>query len=435
MGTVNPTVPSRTRPTRALWALTRSRTRCATTRRLLLCATRPPSPLWCSRCLVLLFSTVWSPLTTTCSATPLRPLCRRARPPRPRWPMCNCRQTLRAWHCGERPHDGRCLRRCQPGRFVRPVPRDPLLQHSLLGERRRDGLTAEFKCADGSDPSTCGYQSVQSSFRLDNLILTYDACPRVVQYGLDSAVSFLRLHEDVPRAVPVSAPAQQGSTLYGRCSVEPSAGATFQSVTLSALNVIQQSAGGPIDLGDKLGESYLLMLSALSQNSPTNPVWDFNLEMDPSVFLLANTYYLEATLDLTFANTGPLTRKLRMPLLARASGAKLRSTLSNPHAVALVALSGRADNDSETPEGIFSNTFEMRAADAEAEATDGASSSAESGNNTAMIAGIAGGVAGLVVVSAFILAAVVFKKRRDSRERSASDAPLRSVGVSNDLDL
>merc|ERR1711991_1125020 len=107
--------------------------------------------------------------------------------------------------------------------------------------------------------------------------------------------------------------------------------------------------------------------------------------MDPSVFLLANTYYLEATLDLTFANTGPLTRKLR-----------------NPHAVALVALSGRADNDSETPEGIFSNTFEMRAADAEAEATDGASSSAESGNNTAMIAGIAGGVAGLVVVSAFI---------------------------------
>merc|ERR1712137_1278723 len=247
-------------------------------------------------------------------------------------------------------------------------------------------------------------------------ILTYDACPRVVQYGVDSAVSFLRLHEDVPRAVPVSAPAQQGSTLYGRCSVEPSAGATFQSVTLSALNVIQQSAGGPIDLGDKLGESYLLMLSALSQNSPTNPVWDFNLEMDPSVFLLANTYYLEATLDLTFANTGPLTRKLRMPLLARASGAKLCSTLSNPHAVALVALSERA-------------------ADAEAEATDGASSSAESGSNTAMIAGIAGGVAGLVVVSAFIVAAVVFKKRRDSRERSASDAPLRSVGVSNDLDL
>merc|ERR1711991_497423 len=154
---------------------------------------------------------------------------------------------------------------------------------------------------------------------------------------------------------------------------------------------------------------------------------------DPSIFLLANTYYLEATLDLTFANTGPLTRKLRMPLLARASGAKLRSTLSNPHAVALVALSERADDDSEPQEGIFSNTFEMRAA--EAEATDGASSSAESGSNTAMIAGIAGGVAGLVVVSAFIVAAVVFKKRRDSRERSASDAPLRSVGVSNDLDL
>merc|ERR1711991_892139 len=294
------------------------------------------------------------------------------------------------------------------------------------------GPTTGAACDAASPAGSCDQFH---EFRLYNLILTYDACPRVVQYGLDSAVSFLRLHEDVPRAVPVSVPAQQGSTLYGRCSVEPSAGATFQSVTLSALNVIQQSAGGPIDLGDKLGESYLLMLSALSQNSPTNPVWDFNLDMDPSVFLLANTYYLEATLDLTFANTGPLTRKLRMPLLARASGAKLRSTLSNPHAVALVALSERADNDSETQEGIFSNTLEMRAAAAGAAAADGDSSSAESGSNTAMIAGIAGGVAGLVVVSAFIVAAVVFKKRRDSRERSASDAPLRSVGVSNDLDL
>jgi len=206
-------------------------------------------------------------------------------------------------------------------------------------------LTAELK-----------YQSVQSSFRMDNLIVTYDACPRVVQYGVDVAVSFLRLHEDVPRDVPLTRPARQGSKLYGRCSVEPSAGGTFQTVTLASLNVMQQSAGGPIDLGDKLGESYLLMLSALSQNNPSNTVWDFELEMDPSVFLPGNTYYLEATLEMTFANTGPLTRKLRMS--ARING--------------------------ETKEGMFSNTFELE-------------EEAQQQDTTNFGIGIAGAIAGVSV--------------------------------------
>jgi len=106
--------------------------------------------------------------------------------------------------------------------------------------------------------------------------------------------------------------------------------------------------------------------------------------------------------------------------------------------VALVAISGRgADNDSETQEGIFSNTFLLRAADEDkAEDESGPNGAAASGDgNTAVIAGVAGGVAGLVVVSAFIVVAIVYKRRRNSRERSTSDAPLRSVGVSNDLDL
>jgi hypothetical protein len=104
-------------------------------------------------------------------------------------------------------------------------------------------LTVAFQCANGGEPSTCGYQAVQSAFRLDKLFLTYDACPLVVEYGINSATSFLRLHEDAPRAVAVLAPAAQGATLFGRCSVLPSTGATFDSVTMSSLRVMRQWNG------------------------------------------------------------------------------------------------------------------------------------------------------------------------------------------------
>jgi hypothetical protein len=79
-------------------------------------------------------------------------------------------------------------------------------------------LTVTFQCANGGEPSTCGHQAVQRAFRLDELFLTYDACLRVVEYGINSAASFLRLHKDAPLAVAVSAPAVQGATLFGRCS-------------------------------------------------------------------------------------------------------------------------------------------------------------------------------------------------------------------------
>merc|ERR1711916_102165 len=266
----------------------------------------------------------------------------------------------------------------------------------------------------------------QNSYTMNQLILTYDACPRVVQYGVDSAASLLRLHDDVPRAVPVSAPALQSSTLYVRCSVEPLAGSTFQSVTLTAMKVFQQDAAGPIDLGDQLNAAFMIMLSPLTSNNPTNPIWDFDLFMEPTVFLLANTYYLEATLDLTLENTGTLTRKLQIPLtrkmLARRGNAVLRRALSNSAggAMDLVAVSGRADdnnsNNQQQQEGVFS----LRASEEE----EVAEQPEASGSNTAMIAGIAGGIAGLVVVAAFIVVVVVVKKRRRTRDRSASDAPL-----------
>ena len=52
-------------------------------------------------------------------------------------------------------------------------------------------------------------------------------------------------------------------------------------------------------------------------------------------------------------------------------------------------------------------------------------------SNTAMITGIAGGVAGLVVVAAFIVP-VMFKHRK--RNAAAMDSPL-AVGGMSDLDL
>ena len=296
-------------------------------------------------------------------------------------------------------------------------------------------LTVQFQCANGGAPNTCGYQNVQNAFRLDQLFLSYDACPRVVEYGINSAASFLRLHEDVPRAVPVSAPSLQGATLYGRCSVQPSTGATFETVTLSSMRVMQQANGGgdPIDLGNQLNAPFMVMLSALTSNSPTSPQWDFDLVMEPSFFLATNTYYLEATLDLTFANTGPLTRTLRLPLIAPSAAGKqsttLRSALSNVNVVQLVAISDREPTTNAEQQGIFSNNFSLRLAEKAAETTTAAGSS---GDNTAMIAGIAGGVAGLVVVAAFIVVAVVLKRRKQNA--AAMDSPL-AVGATSDLDL
>merc|ERR1712093_555499 len=206
--------------------------------------------------------------------------------------------------------------------------------------------------------------------------------------GINAAASFLRLHEDAPRATPIAAPATQGETLYGRCSVEPSAGATFEAVTLSALRVFQQSAGGPIDLGNQLSAPFMTLLSSATSTSASNPQWDFDVLMEPTFFSVTESYFLEATLELTFANTGPLTRKLVLPLASRAE---------------LVAITGRAPDARVEEQGVQSNKFAVRAAaatsGAEAAAAGGGSGEAASNggggssSNTAMIAGIAGGVA------------------------------------------
>merc|ERR1711959_855483 len=76
----------------------------------------------------------------------------------------------------------------------------------------------------------------------------------------------------------------------------------------------------------------------MGSTSASNPQWDFDVLMEPTFFSVTESYFLEATLELTFANTGPLTRKLVLPLARRANQSSLRSALSDASRTELVAI-------------------------------------------------------------------------------------------------
>ena len=310
-------------------------------------------------------------------------------------------------------------------------------------------LTAGFVCANGAAATTCGYQGTRDVYRMGGLFLTYDSCPRVVQYGIDGARSYLRLNTDAARTAAVTAPATQGETLFGRCSIAPSAGSAFQSVSLTAMHVMRQDQSGPTDLGDRLQTPLMTLISQATQNSPTLGEWDFDLAMDPAVFQLAKTYYLEATVTLIFSNTGVLTRSLRIPLTgARVRGSTLlRSNLSRSGEVVLVALEGRQSGSSPQTQAVGSNTFLLRAAVSSSITTsssistigaEATSSAAAAPASTATIAAVAAAVGVAVVAAAALIAVVVARRRRRERALSATDAPLQSAALSstsNDLDF
>jgi hypothetical protein len=292
-------------------------------------------------------------------------------------------------------------------------------------------LSADFQCANGGSPASCGYINAKTIYRLDILILSYDACPRVVVYGINSAASYLHLNTDVARTTIVASPQQQGTVLYGRCSILPSTGATFQSVTLRSLNAIQQGATGPIDLGNQLTvPQRLQMISQLTQTTPNNGVWDFDLTLDPAFFSITETYYLEA-IDLTFANTGTLTKKLLIPM---SSARTLRAQARN--VVDLVEMSGRGPSNpaAATQAGVLSEKFQMRAA-ASATATIAAVDTPSSSAPVGVIAAVAAGIGAALIGACIIIVVVV--KRRNKRSRATSDAPLvvAALPSSNDLDF
>jgi hypothetical protein len=300
-------------------------------------------------------------------------------------------------------------------------------------------LSADFQCASGGAPASCGYINAKSTYRLGNLAIAYDACPRIVQYGINTAASFLHLNTDEARTTVVADPQQQGSVLYGRCSIQPSTGASFQSVTLVTLNAFQQTAGGALNLGDQKGLTQrLLMRSPLTQTSAASGVWDFDLTLDPAFFNITEVYYLEATIDLTFANTGALSKRLTLPVMIskKAEGkGSLRSQLrSGGEQVELVVVS-RAGSAAAAPSsqtGVLSEKFQMLPAPRVAAA---ATTQAVAGSSTGMIAGIAAGVAVAALAAAGIIVAVIVSRRR-KRNGETADTPMMVVASSsNDLDL
>merc|ERR1711991_1105026 len=86
----------------------------------------------------------------------------------------------------------------------------------------------------------------------------------------------------------------------------------------------------------------------------------------------------------------------------------------------------RAPRDQE--EGIFSNTFAVRAAaGSEAEQLPAGEVSSD---NSGMVAGIGGAVVGAAMLAiGIVLVVVIRRRRRSARERTASDAPLKAVSI------
>jgi len=269
-------------------------------------------------------------------------------------------------------------------------------------------LDVEFQCADGSDAATCGYTNLPADrvYALPNLILDYDACPRAIEYGIDGAASSIRLYTDPGRTTDVTAPVLQGTILYGQCEIFPTANAEFESTTLSALKVFQVASPANLDLGDQLSSTFLTLTSAsATQTSPASAVWQFSLDVDASFFDITETYFLEATIDLTFANTGSLTKRLIIPLLP---GRKRSNT-----AVALIAAGAPRQAQEGNSDQVRSNIFKMQAEEREEENEAPVSGSA----STAIIAaGAAIGAVALVAIAAILIVFAVKKRRRREEE-------------------
>jgi hypothetical protein len=216
-------------------------------------------------------------------------------------------------------------------------------------------MAASFRCINGAPAAACGYVNYKDTYRMDGMGISYDACARVTTFGVDTSASFLRLNSDVDRQTPVTSNVQASSTVYGRLSVQPTAGAVFRAVTLTSLDAWQQSAGAAAtDLGNVLTQNFLALLSTPTNTNPQNPVWDFDLYVDPLFFQAGNVYYLAATVSLTFANTGPLSKRLVMQINLPNQTHSLRAQLADQ---SMGQIAPRAGQNSQP---IYSNTMRMQ---------------------------------------------------------------------------
>ena len=111
----------------------------------------------------------------------------------------------------------------EPGGIVRPVSRDSVLRRAVLGEQCGDGADCGVSVCQWRRAEHVGISGSAERISIGRAVLDVRCVSASggvgVEYGINSAASFLRFHEDALRAVAVSARAVQGSTLFGRCSV------------------------------------------------------------------------------------------------------------------------------------------------------------------------------------------------------------------------
>merc|ERR1711916_298416 len=96
------------------------------------------------------------------------------------------------------------------------------------------------------------------------------------------------------------------------------------------------------------------LLSDAVQTSPSNPQWIFDLNFDGTFFDITEQYFLEATLNLVFANTGSLTKRIVMPLLPKA-----RRTTGKMTEIVVRQASG--DDNQSSQDEVKSSTFRLQA--------------------------------------------------------------------------
>jgi hypothetical protein len=231
---------------------------------------------------------------------------------------------------------------------------------------------------------------------------------------------------------------QQGSTVYARMFVTPSLGATFQSVTLTQLELIQQTGTGPVNVGSILSSNMIVLLSSLTSNAPTSALWDFDFLLDPAVVQATNTYYVSCTVVFAFANTGgTLSRRLLLtgPQSLRAQAAP-SSAASRDHGAAARAGSSQ---------GLYSQTFyalpvpeQAVAATTISATSEGPPSAAPSvttgvGVSPVLIGAVIGAVALVAVVAVVVV--VLFRRRRPANDSSAVSVSPRYNDDSSDADV
>jgi len=224
----------------------------------------------------------------------------------------------------------------------------------------------------------------------------------------------------------------------------PTSGSTFQSTTLSQVDIVRTSAGGPIDLGSFLNSDNtpLFVSSTLTQSGPLLAQWDFTLFLDPAVFDVTQTYYLQGSVDIVFSNTGQLSRRetvqFRHNVVSHFSApfselgpfvgsglAKERYDLLLRHE-AMTRQSNSTASGNSLKSGAASNIFSLRS---EIAATTSPQLVVQPspGVSVALIAGVAGGIGGVVAALAVVITVVVVRKKR--RLAKASDSPLQAINL------